>query len=83
MNERTIIIDNVDPVAFYGVNNSHLQLIKSLYPKLRIAARGQVIKALGSSEETADFEEKIKQLEAWCTRYNKLTDDAIIDIVKG
>ncbi|MDE6164224.1 MAG: PhoH family protein, partial [Muribaculaceae bacterium] len=83
MNERTIIIDNVDPVSFYGVNNSHLQLIKSLYPKLRIAARGHVIKALGSPEDTADLEEKIKELEAWCERYNKLTDDVIIDIVKG
>ena len=83
MNERTIIIENVDPVAFYGINNSHLQLLKSLYPKLRIAARGQVIKALGSPDDTADFEEKIKKLEAWCERYNKLTDEVIIDIVKG
>jgi Phosphate starvation-inducible protein PhoH, predicted ATPase len=83
LNERTIIIENVDPVAFYGINNSHLQLLKSLYPKLRIAARGQVIKALGSPDDTADFEEKIKKLEAWCERYNKLTDEVIIDIVKG
>lgn len=83
MNERTIIIENVDPVVFYGINNSHLQLIKSLYPKLRIAARGQVIKALGSPDETADFEKKIKELETWCERYNKLTDETIIDIIKG
>lgn len=83
MIERIIIIDNVDPVDFYGVNNSNMQLIKNLYPKLRVAARGSVIKVIGENDETADFETKIKELEAYCARYNKLPEDVILDIVKG
>lgn len=83
MIERIIIIDNVDPVDFYGVNNSNMQLIKNLYPKLRVAARGSVIKVIGENDETADFEAKIKELEAYCARYNKLPEDVILDIVKG
>lgn len=83
MIERIIIIDNVDPVDFYGVNNSNMQLIKNLYPKLRVAARGSVIKVIGENDETADFESKIKELEAYCARYNKLPEDVILDIVKG
>lgn len=83
MIERIIIIDSVDPVDFYGVNNSNMQLIKNLYPKLRVAARGSVIKVIGEDEETADFEAKIKELEAYCSRYNKLPDDVILDVVKG
>ena len=83
MLERLVVIDNVDPVIFYGVNNSNMQLIRNLFPKLRIAARGNLIKALGDDEETADFEKKIKELEDYCVKYNKLTDDIIIDIIKG
>ena len=83
MIERTIILDNIDPVVFYGVNNSNMHLIRSLFAKLRIAARGQVIKVLGEDNETTEFEKKIKELAAHAERYNRLTEEAIIDIVKG
>ncbi len=83
MIERIVIIDNVDPVGFYGVNNSNMQLIRNLFPKLRMAARGSLIKVIGDDKETADFEKKIKELESYCVKYNKLTEDVILDIVKG
>ena len=83
MIERIIIIENVDPVSFYGVNNANMQLIHNLFPKLRIAARGQVIKVIGEDAETSEFEKKIKELEAYCAEYNTLTDEVIIDIVRG
>ena len=83
MIERIVIIDNVNPVSFYGINNCNMQLIRNLFPKLRMAARGQVIKVIGDQEETAKFEKKIKELEEYCSRYNKLTEDVILDIIKG
>ena len=83
MVERLVIIDNVDPVIFYGVNNTNMQLIRNLFPKLRIAARGTLIKALGDEDETSDFEKKIKELESYCVKYNRLNEDVILDIVKG
>lgn len=83
MIERIVIIDNVDPVSFYGVNNCNMQLIRNLFPKLRMAARGSVIKVIGDDKETAEFEKKIKELEEYCSRYNKLTEDVILDVVKG
>ena len=83
MIERIIIIDSVDPVSFYGVNNCNMQLIRNLFPKLRMAARGQVIKVIGDEEETAQFEKRIKELEDYCSRYNKLPEDVILDIIKG
>ncbi len=83
MNERTVIIDNTDPQIFYGVNNSNINLIRNLFPKLRMAARGNVIKVIGDDEATAEFERKVKEIEAYASRYNKLTEDVIIDIVKG
>lgn len=83
MNERTIIIDRVDPQTFYGVNNSNITLIRNLFPKLRMAARGNVIKVIGEEGETAEFERKIKEIEAHASKYNRLTDESIIDIIKG
>ena len=83
MIERHVIIDNVDPVVFYGVNNSNIQLIRNLFPKLRMAARGNVIKVIGEEEETAFFEQKIKELAEVCNHYNQLTDDVIINTIKG
>lgn len=83
MIERIIIIDNVDPVIFYGVNNCNIQLIRNLFPKLRLAARGNVIKVIGDDSETSEFEKKIKKLSDYCVKYNQLPEDVIIDIVKG
>lgn len=83
MNERTVIIDQIDPQTFYGVNNNNISLIRNLFPKLRIAARGNVIKVIGEENETLDFEQKINKIEEYAVKYNKLTEDVIIDIVKG
>lgn len=83
MNERIIIIDQVDPQTFYGVNNTNINLIRNLFPKLRMGARGNVIKVIGEDSETAEFEKKIKEIEEYASKYNKLTEDVIIDIIKG
>ena len=62
MIERVVILENVDPVIFYGVNDSNIQLLRTLFPKLRILARGLVVKAIGDEVEMAIFEEKILSL---------------------
>ncbi|MEZ3523925.1 MAG: PhoH family protein [Paramuribaculum sp.] len=83
MIERLVIIDSADPASFYGVNNSNMQLIRNLFPKLRIAARGQVIKVIGEEKETSDFEKAIHRMEQYCIRHNSLTEDAIIEAARG
>ena len=83
MIERIIILENIDPIVFFGVNNSNIQLLKTLYPKLRLVARGNVIKAVGEEEELVDFEEKIHELEKFSVEMNLLKEEDIIDIVKG
>jgi phosphate starvation-inducible PhoH-like protein len=83
MIERIIILDGADPVIFFGTNNSNIQLIKSLYPKLRIVARGNVIKVIGDELELVGFEEKIRDMEKHCLEFNLLSEEAIIRIVKG
>ena len=83
MIEKLIVLEDIDPVMFYGVNNTNMQLIKALYPKLRIVARGNVIKVLGDELELCAFEENITKLEKYCAEYNSLKEEVIIDIIKG
>ena len=76
-------MESVDPVIFYGVNNANMQLIKTLFPKLRIVARGNVMKVIGDEDESELFLKKIREVEKYCEEFNSLTEDVIIDIVKG
>lgn len=83
MIERIIILENVDPVVFFGTNNRNIQLLKTLYPKLRIVARGNVVKVIGDEEELVGFEEKVRKLEKLSIEMNVLKEEDILDIVKG
>lgn len=83
MIEKHIILEDIAPVTFYGVNNTHFQHIKSLYPKLRIAARDNVIRVLGDEEEMASFEENVENIRKHVLRYNALSDEDIHNIVTG
>ena len=83
MIERILILENVDPVVFFGINNSNVQLLKTLFPKLRIVARGNVIKVIGDEEELVTFEEKVHELEKFSIEMNVLKEEDILDIVKG
>lgn len=83
MIERIVIIEHADPVSFYGVNNTNIALLRNLFPKLRMAARGSVIKVIGDDNETDEFERCVHKLEDYCVKYNRLTEDVILDIVRG
>ncbi|WP_303152838.1 PhoH family protein [uncultured Prevotella sp.] len=83
MIEKHIILEDIDPMVFYGVNNSHLQMIRYLFPKLRIVARNNVIRVLGDEEEMASFEEKIEKMRLHVLKYNNIGEEDILDIVKS
>ena len=76
-------MDDIDPIAFYGIKNSHLQVLKSLFPKLRIVARGNVVKVLGEEDETNRFEEHAETIRQYILKYNTLSEEDLLDIVKG
>jgi len=68
---------------FYGVNNVHLQMLKSLFPKLRIVARDNVFRVIGDEEEMARFEENVETMRKHVVRFNNISDEDILDIVNG
>ena len=83
MTEKHIVLEDIDPVTFYGVGNVHLQMLRSLYPKLRVVARDNVIRVLGDEEQMAAFEETAEKIRQHVLRFNALKDEDILDFVKG
>ena len=83
MIEKHIVIEDIDPVVLYGVGNSNLQMVKALYPKLRIVARGNVIHVMGDELEMCAFEENLDKLQKHIVKYNSLTEEEILQILKG
>ena len=78
MIEKHIVLEEIDPALFYGANNANLQMIKALFPKLRIMARGNVIRAMGDDEVLSTFENYVKQLEEHGSRYNSLKEEDLM-----
>ena len=81
--EKHIVLEDIDPVVFYGVGNGHLQMVRSLFPKLRIMARDNVVRVLGDEEQMAAFEEATEKLRTHVMQFNSLKEEDILDIVKG
>ncbi|MBO7069236.1 MAG: PhoH family protein [Bacteroidaceae bacterium] len=83
MIEKHIVIEDIDPVILYGVGNSNIQMVKALYPKLRIVARGNVIHVMGDELEMCAFEENLEKLQKHILKYNSLSEKEILQILKG
>ena len=81
--EKHIVLEDIDPIMFYGVGNCHLQMVKSLFPKLRIMARGNVLRVLGDEEEIAKIEEDVETMRKHLLTHNTISEEDILDIVKG
>jgi len=81
--EKHIVLEDIDTVVFYGVGNCHLQMIRSLYPKLRIVARDNVIRVLGDEEQMAAFEESIEGIRRHILKFNAISEEDILDIIRG
>jgi phosphate starvation-inducible PhoH-like protein len=81
MNERTLSISSFNPLDIYGVNDKNLELIKFYFPKIKIIARGDVIKIIGKEEELDELEEKFNMLLMSYERFGKLGEAEIRQIL--
>lgn len=84
MSEQLIELnDNVDTATLYGVNNQNILCLKNMHPKVRVIARGYTIKATGSEDEIRNFEADLRKVEKFCIENNTLTEEIILDLIKG
>jgi len=77
LNERILLLENINVTDFLGAYNKNLKHLKSLFPKLKIIARGNEIKAFGESEALDEFEKRFNALIKYFNTYNKIDDNII------
>ena len=82
MNELTLHLD-VDPQLFYGEDDTNINHIRTLFPKLKIVARGTKLIAFGEEHLLADFQQQLEKLIAYATKYNRLDQRAIDSILSA
>ena len=83
MIEKHYLLEEADPLLFFGAGNINLKILRALFPKLRIIGRYNVIKVMGSEEDMVLFEEIFEKLEKHCAKYNSLVEEDILAIVKN
>lgn len=72
--ERKIELENLNPVDFYGVNEQRLEVVRSMFPKIKIVARGNALKVMGETAEIERFESLLAKIKKHYTTYNSLTE---------
>lgn len=83
MNERTIELIDIAPKEFWGTQDANLEAIRKYYPKLKIVARGTILKAFGEEEILEEFEIRFKRLMQHFTRYNRIDDNVILRVLES
>lgn len=77
MNEIELELEEISPKDFFGAQNVNIQLLKKYFPKLKIVARGNKIKAFGDEEVLETFDNKVTELLQHFGKYNKLDENVI------
>lgn len=77
MNELILELEEISPKEFFGAQNVNIELLKKYYPKLKIVARGNKIKAFGDEDLLEEFDQKMTMLMTHFGKYNKLDENSI------
>jgi len=81
LSEIKLILETTDQIQFWGANNEHYEQIKAAFPKLKIVARGNEVKALGDEAELKLFEQKINALVAHLDKFGTLMSNDVDGIL--
>ncbi len=77
LNELIIELEEIAPKEFFGTQNANIELLKKYFPKLKIVARGNKIKAYGDEEQLEEFDRRLNMLLDQFVKYNKLDENSI------
>ena len=83
MNELTLELTDVSPQVFCGEDESNIKYIKTLFPKLKIVARGSKLIVFGEEHLLKDFQEQMEKLISYTSKYNRLDERSIDSILSA
>ena len=75
MTETIINLETVNPIEFFGINNSKFELLKKRFPLLKLLSRGTQIKISGQPEEVGNAQNKINQIIQYLERNGHLSEN--------
>lgn len=79
--EKQILLEGIDPLEFFGINNVKMELVRTLFPKLKITARGNILYVQGEETELQSFEKKFTLLLDHYFQFNVITEEIILQIL--
>jgi len=82
MSEKTINITSYSPLDIYGANDTYLELIRNYFPKLKIIARGDILKLIGDQGDIIEFEKKFSSVLLHFDKFGKITENDIIQLME-
>ena len=82
MQEKEIQITGVNPIEIFGPKEGNLKLLKKKFRKLKLIARGEMIKVIGSQSEIESFEKKLNLLIAHYHKYNRLSESNVDNLLR-
>ncbi len=81
--ERLFSLEEIDYARFWGTNDRMLEFVKMLFPKLKLVARGEMLKAIGSEEDINWFEGKLQSMLTYYDKFGRINENAIMQIMES
>ncbi len=80
--DKQILLEGIDPLEFFGLNNEKIDLIRNLFPKIKITARGNTLFIQGEPKEIKIFEKKFSLILDHYYQYNVLTEEIVVELMQ-
>ncbi len=81
--EKIFSLEELDYARFWGTNDRMLDFVRLLFPKLKLIARGEMLKAIGSEEDIQWFEGKLQAMMTYYEKFGRLTENAVMGIMES
>ena len=81
--EKIISLEEIDYVRFWGTNERILEFVRLLFPKVKLIARGEMLKAFGSVEDIEHFEGKLQAMLTYYEKFGRINENAIMQIFES
>lgn len=81
--EKIFSLEEIDYSRFWGDNDKILDFVRILFPKLKLIARGEMLKVVGSTEDIDHFDGKLQAMITYYDKVGRLNENVIMQIFEN